>query len=101
MDVRQESAIIVCIMYSLLIATCVGIALGLTTNPCTREWLLELPIYVQLLIAQAFGLTPVLVRLDQATHWTVPYLIIILSSYAALYRIGWWIGWLDDDRPER
>lgn len=100
MDTRRESAIIVCLMYSLLIAVCVGIALGLTTNPCTREWLLELPIFVQLVIAEAIGLTPVLAGLAQSTHWTVPYLIIILSSYAALYRIGCWIGWLDDDRPD-
>lgn len=98
MGIRRESAIVVCAMYALLIVTCIGcVALGPATDPYTRESLLELPIFVQLLITEAIGLTPLLAWLARATHWTVSYLAIIASSFVALYWLGWWVGALNDD----
>jgi hypothetical protein len=98
MNNRRESAVVVCIMYAFLIAACVWAALGFTTDPYIRESLLELPIFVQLVIAEAIGLTPWLQDLARATHWTLPYFSIILMSFYSVYGIGRWIGSLDEDR---
>lgn len=85
-------------MYTLLISACVGyVSLGLPTGPFTPESLLVLPIFFQLIIAGVLGLTPLLEQFAHATHWTVLYLAVILSSFFMLYWVGWWVAELNDE----
>jgi hypothetical protein len=99
MDTRIESAISVCVMYALFVTACVGYAmLGTGTAPCTRGFQLLLPIFVQVTIAEAVGLGPLMVNLAQTTHCAVLYFAILASSFFVLYWIGWWIGELNDER---
>lgn len=97
-DKRKISAQSMCVMYTLLVVACaVYVLLGLAPDPYIQESILELPIFVQLVIAEIIGFTPVLVWLDERTHWAVPYALVICTSFWALYRIGWWVERINED----
>ena len=98
MDERKISALSICVMYALLVTACTAyVLLGHATDPYTKESVLELPIFVQLVVAETIGLTPVLVWLDERTYWAIPYALVILTSFCALYWIGWWLARFNED----
>ncbi|MGI4719057.1 MAG: hypothetical protein ACRYGO_16415 [Janthinobacterium lividum] len=93
MNERKLSALTVCAMYALSIVACFAyVLLGYASDCQTQAFVLELPIFIQLLVAEAIGLQPLLAWLYERTHWTVLYALNISTSFCALYWIGWWIG---------
>jgi len=105
MSERKLSALTVCAMYALSTVACFAyLLLGYASDCQTQAFVLELPIFIQLLVAEATGLQPLLAWLYERTHWTVLYALNISTSFCALYWIGWWIARikeapLADDMP--
>lgn len=100
MNERKLSGISVCVMYALLICACFTyVYLGFASDCGKQEFVLKLPIFVQLFVADAVGLDPVLEWLYQRTDYTTHYIVVIATSFYALYWIGWWIARIDEEEP--
>jgi hypothetical protein len=97
MNNRTISALSACITYGLFTTASLALAgLGLVTHPLLATLLLKWPIILQLLVADAAGLTPLLDSLAATTHWTACYAILAAPMACVLYPLGWWIEVLDE-----
>lgn len=101
MNNRTLSGISVCVTYALVSGLCVFIALsGLVPLPGVQRLLLNLPIRLQIVVADAIGLGPFLNWLFEEVHWSAPYAALLVPTFCVLYRIGWWIERLDEEIRE-
>lgn len=97
MNDRTISAISASITYGVFTAASLAAAmLGPGTHPIVQKLLLTWPIIVQLLVADAAGLTPLLASLEASTHWAAFYAILAAPMACVLYWVGWWIEVLDE-----
>ena len=97
MNEQTISGISVCVMYALLILACFAfVDSGFTTDRDTQILVLALPVWVQYAIAEPIGLLPLLRWIGGWTHCAAPYAITVLTSFYALYWIGWWIPRIDE-----
>jgi len=98
MSERKLSGITVCIMYVLLIAACfAALRLDLVISCRTQAFVRELPIALQLGVANMIGLGPALDWLAQQADWRLPYATLVLFSFLPLYWLGWWIAHIDEE----
>ena len=97
MNDRTISALSASITYGLFTSASLAAAmLGPGTHPIVQKLLLTWPIIVQLLAADAAGLTPLLASLEAGTHWATFYAILAAPMACVLYWVGWWIEVLDE-----
>ena len=98
MNERKLIGVSFCITYVVLTAACFALVrFGVVTNCYAQAYVLELPIWIQLAIAKAIGLYPVLQELSALTHWGVPYAIVYVGALYPLYRLGCWVARIDEE----
>jgi len=98
MNDRKLCGIGVCITYVLLAAVSVSSVLsGLVTHPGVGRFLLNWPIRLQIAVADAIGLGPVLTWLYRTIHWSAPYAVLLAATLYVLYWVGWWIERIDEE----
>ena len=99
MNDRKLCGISVCITYVVLSILCLFLALsGLIPFAGLQRFLIDLPIILQIRVADAIGLGPVLNLLSCMVHWSAPYVALLIPTLYGLYWIGWWIKRFDEDR---
>ena len=102
MNERKLIGVSFCITYVVLTAACFALVrFGVVTNCYAQAYVLELPIWIQLTVAKATGLYPVLQELSELTHWGVPYAIVYVGSLCPLYRLGCWVARIDEEALAR
>lgn len=86
--------IILCVLYALVIATCVAIAA--TSGDFKSSYvLLQLPIALQMALIAALGLVPLVEHLS----WPEAYALLATPTFAILYGFGWAVERLHKGKP--